>query len=60
MTDPVFQATKEWLENCDADQRDKYIEGMWYFCDETWSDTLGPYDSEFIAREWLNRYVKEL
>ncbi len=58
--DPVFQVTKEWLENCDSDRRHLFMEGFWYFWNETWSDAEGPYDSEFIAREWLHRYLNQL
>lgn len=31
----------------------------WWFWDETWADRLGPYESEGIAREALDQYVKE-
>ncbi len=32
--------------------------GEWYFCDETWADRYGPYDSEEITREALTSYCK--
>lgn len=30
--------------------------GLWYFCDETWSESLGPWDTEEEARDKLRRY----
>ena len=32
----------------------------WWFCDETWADRLGPFDSEKQARDKLKDYVKRL
>lgn len=57
--DYVFQATKEVIQNFDSDRRGGLIEDMWYFWDET-GDYNGPYDSEAVAREWLDRYNKHL
>ena len=45
MYDPVFQNDED---------------GKWYFWDETWSNTYGPYDSEDKARVDLDWYVKFL
>ena len=43
--DPVF----EWED------------GQWFFWDETWSQSYGPYETEWKAREALHRYcVAEL
>ena len=36
------------------------LEDGWYFWDETWSDHHGPYSTEDIAREHLNKYCKKL
>ena len=33
--------------------------GCWYFWDETWSDTYGPYKDEEECRNKLNGYAKE-
>ena len=33
--------------------------GQWYFWDETWSDRVGPYETEEKVREALKRYCKE-
>jgi len=35
-------------------------DGKWYFWNEVWSDALGPYDTEDLAKEACNRYVKEV
>jgi hypothetical protein len=34
--------------------------GRWYFWDETWSNRHGPYPSEVVANEELNKYVRYL
>ena len=34
--------------------------GQWYFYDETWSDRLGPYESEKKARRKLKEYINWL
>ena len=34
--------------------------GKWYFWDETWSNTYGPFDSEEITRKKLENYNKLL
>lgn len=33
--------------------------GKWYFYDETWTDTHGPFEDEEQAREALAQYCKE-
>lgn len=33
---------------------------MWYFWDETWSNSRGPYTTEEIAREHLQKYLLTL
>jgi len=35
-------------------------DGSWYFYDETWSDTVGPYPTEKYARERLKDYGEYL
>jgi hypothetical protein len=35
-------------------------DGLWYFWDETWSDALGPYQSEFAARMACKEYAENL
>lgn len=57
---PVFQATPEYIAQCGPDQEDWYhfIPDKWYFWDETWSDTCGPYDSESQAIAALDQYIK--
>ena len=35
-------------------------DGKWYFYDETWSDTFGPYDSQEAAEERLKKYIEFL
>lgn len=34
----------------------KEDDGKWYFCDETWNEAGGPYDTEAEANKELNRY----
>lgn len=34
--------------------------GAWYFWDETWTQFLGPFDSEEKARKSLEQYAKYL
>ncbi len=34
--------------------------GQWYFWDETWSERLGPFDTEEIARNKLKAYCERL
>ena len=35
-------------------------DGLWYFCDETWSYDFGPYRSEEDAKEKLSEYANYL
>jgi len=42
-----------------ADPVSKY-KGMWYFWDETWSQTFGPFDTHQEAREGCRQYAEEL
>ena len=35
-------------------------EGKWYFWDETWSDRLGPFNSEKVAKRYIYYYSREL
>ena len=37
-----------------------FIKAGYYFWDETWSRSHGPYDSEELAREALYKYCEEL
>lgn len=32
--------------------------GKWWFWDETWTDRLGPWDTEKIARGMLDTYIR--
>ena len=32
----------------------------WYFWDATWTQAIGPYDTEDAARKGLEEYVEEL
>lgn len=32
----------------------------WWFWDETWADRIGPFSSEKIAREALDKYCRYL
>lgn len=34
-----------------------YRKGAWWFWDETWAHSVGPYSSEAVAREELAKYV---
>lgn len=34
------------------------VDGDWYFLDETWSYSHGPYSSEFAAHLAMQYYVK--
>lgn len=36
------------------------VDKKWYFYDETWSDRLGPYDTEQEATEACRRYAEGL
>jgi hypothetical protein len=36
------------------------IDGSWFFWDELWVDTYGPYKSEDDAKKALNNYCKEV
>lgn len=45
--------------SCESDPVHEY-EGKWWFWEETWSDRMGPYDSEEQARTELARYCKEV
>ena len=36
------------------------FEGLWYFWDETWVDSYGPYDTEEIAREKLQEFCDKV
>lgn len=33
---------------------------QWYFCDETWTDTLGPFPSEEAAQKAISEYAAQL
>jgi hypothetical protein len=33
---------------------------QWYFCDETWTDALGPYPTEQKAQEACTAYAKTI
>jgi hypothetical protein len=33
-------------------------DGSWWFYDETWTDTCGPYETEEEAQEMLHYYVQ--
>lgn len=33
-------------------------DGKWYFWDETWSNSYGPFDTEDIAKDKLKNYCK--
>lgn len=35
------------------------IEGLWYFWDETWSHTYGPFPTEAEAEAAVKRYCEE-
>lgn len=37
----------------------EYINGQWYFWDETWSHTYGPYETEEEARRQMNYYIND-
>lgn len=34
--------------------------GKWWFWDETWSDRLGPFDTEEQTKEALRQYCEEV
>ena len=38
----------------------RYIDGTWYFWDETWSFAHGPYDTEQLARKACIEYARRL
>jgi hypothetical protein len=48
MPDPVFQSA------------DPETNGQWFFWDETFSNTRGPYDTEALARQALIKYSETL
>lgn len=35
------------------------LNGLWYFWDETWSTSFGPFDSKVTAREKLFEYINQ-
>ena len=35
-------------------------DGKWYFYDETWADTLGPYDTKEECEAALHKYAETL
>ena len=37
-----------------------YVNGKWYFWDEVWVDTLGPFETWTEAMEALDKYCKEV
>lgn len=37
----------------------KHTDGKWYYCDEVWSDCIGPYPTEEEANKQLAKYVTE-
>lgn len=37
-----------------------FEKGLWYFWDETWSNSIGPYDTQALARASLKKYCDEL
>ena len=47
------------LQNYDGDPVGT-INGEYYFADETWSDLLGPFPSEEVARQELKKYAEAL
>ncbi|MGI0010128.1 MAG: hypothetical protein ACREAE_01865 [Nitrosopumilaceae archaeon] len=51
MRDPVFYSH--------AHEFDGQIEDGWFFWDETWSYTYGPYATEQEARQILAGYIRE-
>lgn len=59
--DPVFQApeSSEYL-NDDYDPNEKPVYLKWYFWDETWTNFLGPYDTEEKARLAFELYTATL
>jgi hypothetical protein len=38
----------------------QHEDGKWYFCDETWADELGPYESREEADKMLTEYCRYL
>lgn len=54
--DPIhFVAEPEQLELSETPD-----EPGWYFWTETWCDRCGPYPTEAIAREMLEKYCREV
>lgn len=49
--DPVFYASNH--------EFDGQVEDGWFFWDETWTYTYGPYVSEADARRALRNYIRE-
>ena len=37
-----------------------FYEGEWWFWNETWSDVIGPYPTEKVARETMKLYAEQL
>lgn len=54
--DPVFYQDMNDPDDMDTMQRTP----GWYFWQETWADTMGPYETEAAAREALKVYAEQL
>ena len=46
------------MEKCKVIFQDKI--GKWHFWNETWSDAIGPYDTEEECKIALNSYCREI
>lgn len=53
--DPVFHESESWVDGWGTRQP-----AGWYFWDETWSDAIGPFDTEEDCRTDLKEYAEEL
>ena len=58
---PIFLSDQTFVDQFkDLNDGIEYVVGKWYFWDETWAGAYGPFDTEAIARESLDQYVKSL
>lgn len=58
MAEAVFQLSRYPDVVCIGDP--EWINGKWYYWDETWVTAYGPFDTEQEAREGLDKYSAQL
>lgn len=57
--DPVFQLTEmPYPDMCHLGDP-VWVVGRWYWCDETWANAYGPYDTREEADKDCTEYCRE-